>query len=42
MTGRLTIEPDGHIYRDLDWAQIRDGKPRNLAFAPLPSAEPQP
>jgi outer membrane PBP1 activator LpoA protein len=43
MTGRLTIEADGRIYRDLDWAQIRDGKPRNLALAPaqLP-AEPRP
>jgi outer membrane PBP1 activator LpoA protein len=36
MTGRLTIEPDGRIYRDLDWAQIRDGRPRNLALAPAP------
>jgi outer membrane PBP1 activator LpoA protein len=42
MTGRLTIEPDGRIYRDLDWAQIRDGKPRNLALAPLPAAAAQP
>jgi outer membrane PBP1 activator LpoA protein len=43
MTGRLTIEPDGRIYRDLDWAQIRDGKPRNLALAPVQlPAEPQP
>jgi hypothetical protein len=42
MTGRLTIEPDGHIYRDLDWAQIRDGKPRILALAPVPPAQPTP
>ncbi len=38
MTGRLAIEADGRIYRDLDWAQIRDGKPRSLALAtPQPS-----
>ena len=43
MTGRLTVEPDGRIYRDLDWAQIRDGKPHNLALAPLqPPTAPQP
>jgi outer membrane PBP1 activator LpoA protein len=54
MTGRLTIEPDGRIYRDLDWAQIRDGRPHdwaqirdgrphNLALAPVrPPAEAQP
>jgi len=39
MTGRLTIEPDGRIRRDLDWAQIRDGKPKNLALA-IPQAPP--
>ncbi len=43
MTGRLTIEADGRIYRDLDWAQIREGKPRNLALAPVQQpVEPQP
>jgi outer membrane PBP1 activator LpoA protein len=42
MTGRLTIATDGRVYRDLDWAQIRDGKPRNLALAPAqPPADSQ-
>lgn len=40
MTGRLTIEPDGRIRRDLDWAQMHDGKPRNLALA-VPQAPPE-
>jgi len=42
MTGRLTIEADGRIRRDLDWAQIRDGKPRVLGLAnpPPPAAQP--
>jgi outer membrane PBP1 activator LpoA protein len=42
MTGRLIIESDGRIRRDLDWAQIRDGKPRaiGLAIAPLSAAPP--
>jgi outer membrane PBP1 activator LpoA protein len=42
MTGRLTIEADGHIRRDLDWAQIRNGKPRalGLAIASAPTSPP--
>jgi len=40
MTGRLTIEPDGRIRRDLDWAQIRNGMPRNLALA-IPQSPPE-
>jgi uncharacterized protein len=30
VTGRLLIDADGRIRRDLDWARIRDGKPRLL------------
>lgn len=28
MTGRLSVDADGRIRRDLDWAEIHDGKPR--------------
>ncbi len=42
MTGRLTIEADGRIYRDLDWAQIRDGKPRSLALVTPQPPDDQP
>jgi len=30
LTGHLTIGPDGHVLRDLMWAQIRNGEPRLL------------
>jgi len=30
LTGHLTIAADGHVLRDLIWAQIRDGEPRLL------------
>jgi outer membrane PBP1 activator LpoA protein len=42
MTGRLTIQADGRIRRDLDWAQIRGGKPRalGLAIAQSPASTP--
>jgi outer membrane PBP1 activator LpoA protein len=30
LTGRLTIAPDGHVLRELMWAQIRNGEPRVL------------
>jgi outer membrane PBP1 activator LpoA protein len=30
LTGHLTIAADGHVLRDLMWAQIRDGEPRLL------------
>ena len=30
LTGRLTIAPDGHVLRDLMWAQVRNGEPRVL------------
>ncbi|HEY6456077.1 MAG TPA: penicillin-binding protein activator [Steroidobacteraceae bacterium] len=30
LTGHLTIAADGHVQRDLLWAQIRDGEPRLL------------
>lgn len=42
MTGRLSIDADGRIRRDLDWAQIRDGKPRSLAFATAEPPDDQP
>ncbi len=32
MTGRLSIDANGRIRRDLDWAQIHDGRPRALAL----------
>ncbi len=34
VTGRLTIDPQGRVRRELDWAEIRDGQPRMLASAP--------
>ena len=30
LTGRLTIAADGHVLRDLMWAQVRNGEPRVL------------
>jgi outer membrane PBP1 activator LpoA protein len=36
MTGRLSIDSQGKVRRDLDWAEIRDGKPRELALASEP------
>jgi uncharacterized protein len=33
MTGRLSIDANGRIRRDLDWAQIHDGRPRALALS---------
>jgi outer membrane PBP1 activator LpoA protein len=30
LTGRLTIAADGHVLRDLMWAQIHNGEPRLL------------
>jgi len=30
LTGRLTIAADGHVLRDLMWAEIRNGEPRVL------------
>ncbi len=30
LTGHLTIAADGHVLRDLMWAQIRNGEPRPL------------
>ena len=30
LTGRLTIGADGHVLRDLMWAEIRNGEPRVL------------
>jgi uncharacterized protein len=40
MTGRLLVDANGRIRRDLDWAQIHNGRPRELALsgsAPGPS-----
>ncbi len=39
-TGRLTIDNEGRVRRELDWAEIRDGQPRLLAgaLAPTPVA----
>jgi len=30
LTGHLTVAADGHVLRDLMWAQIRNGEPRLL------------
>jgi outer membrane PBP1 activator LpoA protein len=38
MSGRLVIGIDGRIRRDLDWAEIRDGRPRMLATGAAPPA----
>jgi outer membrane PBP1 activator LpoA protein len=33
MTGRLTLDNEGRVRRDLDWAEIRAGQPRFLGPA---------
>lgn len=33
VTGRLTIDGEGRVRRDLDWAVIKDGQPRMLALS---------
>ena len=33
LTGRLSFSPDGHVQRELEWVQLRDGQPRALAAA---------
>ncbi len=33
VTGRLFLDPQGRVHRDLDWVQVRDGKPVALAPA---------
>jgi len=37
VTGRLNIDAQGRVRRELDWALIKDGQPRLLAIAPLPT-----
>jgi uncharacterized protein len=39
LTGRLTVDPERRIHRDLNWAQIHDGEIRILQ-PPTPSAPP--
>jgi outer membrane PBP1 activator LpoA protein len=34
VTGRLTIDNEGRVRRELDWAVMKDGQPRMLALAP--------
>jgi outer membrane PBP1 activator LpoA protein len=34
LTGELTLEPDGHIHRQLIWAQLHDGEVRQLPTSP--------
>jgi len=41
MTGRLSLDEQGRIRRDLDWAQIREGRPRVLAIQPTPPPSAQ-
>jgi outer membrane PBP1 activator LpoA protein len=36
MTGRLSLDEQGRIRRDLDWAQIRQGRPQVLAIQATP------
>lgn len=38
MTGRLSIDTQGRIRRELDWAQMHDGRPRALALNAQPPA----
>ncbi len=33
MTGRLSVDANGRIRRDLDWAQIHDGRPHALTLS---------
>jgi outer membrane PBP1 activator LpoA protein len=40
-TGRLTVDSEGRVRRELDWAQIRDGQPRILAITPPVSVSGQ-
>jgi uncharacterized protein len=41
MTGRLSLDQDGRIRRDLDWAEIREGRPRALAISASTAPPPQ-
>lgn len=41
LTGQLTLDPSGHVHRELEWAQMHDGQPRVLAPPRAPS-EPAP
>lgn len=34
VTGRLFIDTEGRIHRELDWAKIREGKPIPLPTSP--------
>jgi outer membrane PBP1 activator LpoA protein len=34
LTGELTLEPDGHVHRQLIWAQLHDGEVRQLPSSP--------
>ncbi len=38
VTGQLSLDPDGRVHRDLDWAQFDDGNPELLAPVALPPA----
>lgn len=40
MTGRLSIDADGRVRRDLDWAEIREGRPRSIASSATASPRP--
>jgi outer membrane PBP1 activator LpoA protein len=34
LTGKLVVDGEGRVHRELDWAQIIDGRPARL---PLPA-----
>lgn len=36
VTGQLSLDPDGRVHRDLDWAEFDDGVPELLAPVALP------
>jgi outer membrane PBP1 activator LpoA protein len=38
MTGLLSIDSKGRVHRELDWAQVADGKPNPLSTAATTAA----
>jgi outer membrane PBP1 activator LpoA protein len=42
LTGRLTMTDDGRVQRDLDWAQVEDGRPQVAGPSYLPALPVEP
>lgn len=42
LTGRLTVSGDGRVERDLDWAQVEQGRPQIAGPALLPASPIEP